>query len=82
MSILELANAALEKIHADKRAEPRRGITTVDVLRVFPGAKVIEIRTHEPKRQPLRCRYCGGQMSERLKRRRHVLACRHCGRKR
>ena len=82
MSILELANAALEKIHADKRAEPRRGITTDDVLRVFPGAKVVEIRTHETKLQPLPCRYCGGQMSERLKQRRNVLTCGRCGRKR
>jgi len=66
--VLEIALRVTAEIEARKRAR----ITVDDVLRVFPGAQVVT---------DLPCRHCGGKMIERLERRRHVLACGRCGRK-
>ena len=78
MSLVQIANAALEQFRA--KQAPQRGITVADVLRLFPGAKV---RPTEPEQQSLLpCRRCGGNMRERLgKGRWHIIACSHCGRK-
>jgi excisionase family DNA binding protein len=67
--VLEIALRVTAEI---KAREQMRGINAADVLRVFPGSRVVSL---------LPCRRCGGKLIERLERRRHVLACGRCGRK-
>jgi hypothetical protein len=72
-SVLEIARRVAAEIEARQRA---RSISAADVLKIFPGARV-----RKPDYQTLPCVHCGGKMTERLERHRHVLACLHCGRK-
>jgi hypothetical protein len=69
VSILEIALRVEAEIKAREQA---RGISVADVVRVFPGSRVVSF---------LPCRRCGGKLIERLERRRHVLRCGRCGRK-
>ncbi len=77
-SLLELADAALENLQARKKAE--RGIIPADVLRIFPGARIV--KAAESGQQTLSCVHCGGKMIERLRKHKYVLACPRCGRAR
>jgi hypothetical protein len=67
--VLEIAKRVMAEIKAREQA---RGITAADVLRVFPGSRIVSF---------LPCHKCGGKLIERLERRRHVLRCARCGRK-
>jgi hypothetical protein len=71
-SVLEIARRVAAEIEARNQT---RAISVADVLQIFPGARVCK-----PDQQTLPCVYCGGKMTERLERRRHVLACLRCGR--
>lgn len=72
MSLLEIAKRVEEEIKARKVAR----VTVADVLRIFPGARI-----YSSDQQTLPCVHCGGRMTERLERRRHILACGRCGRR-
>jgi hypothetical protein len=52
-NIVEKALAILN----DKRERPKMGVTVADVLRVFPGAKVI-LPTTEDLTKPKSCKHC------------------------
>lgn len=81
MSLLNLANEALERIRATKQAKSRYGIMAQNAHSVVPGSKVIELSKHKPKQLTLPCRHCGRQMTERLHTtRRHVFGCSRCRR--
>jgi len=69
VSLLEIAKRVEAEILAKQQA---RGITVDDVLRVFPGARIVS---------GLPCRCCGHKMIERVKGRQYVLWCARCGRK-
>ena len=71
MSLLEIARKVEAEINARKV-----GITAADVLRIFPGARIVR----SPNQQTLRCVHCGGMMTERIERHRHVFSCKRCGR--
>lgn len=81
MSLLNIANEALEQIRASKQSKTHRGIMTHHALSTVPGGKVIELSKHKPKRLTLPCRHCGGRMAERWLHttRRRVFGCSHCG---
>lgn len=79
-TLLEIARAALEKTRTTKQ----RGLTVADVLRVFPGAKVIRTERQLPIQRALPCFRCGAEMRERvatkgLGRRHNILICPRCG---
>jgi hypothetical protein len=74
-TFLELADAALEKLRAEKKHE--LGVTAADVLRIFRGGRVLP---RDPDQQTLPCFHCGARIIERLENRRHVFKCVRCGR--
>ncbi len=80
MSLLSVANEALERIRATKQPKTHHGIMGQNAHSIVPGSKVIELSPHKPKQLTLPCRHCGGRMTERLHTtRRHVFGCSHCG---
>ena len=50
MSLLNIANEALERIRATKQVKTHRGIGAQDALSTVPGSKVIELSKYKPKR--------------------------------
>jgi hypothetical protein len=70
-TFVEIALRVMAEQEARKQAEVC-GVTAADVLRVFPGSRILS---------SLHCCRCGGKMMERLERRRHVFRCGRCGTK-
>ena len=81
MSLLNLANEALERILATKQPKTHHGIMAQNAHSIVPGSKVIELSKHKPNQLTLPCRHCGGRRTESLQTtRRHIFVCHRCRR--